>query len=148
MWKNDTIKDYQEILREQVRQMAERFGFFFWWPSLPYSPQYPPWPDLAWYFVLWVLPTWVGKSMKRVNKIYYFRNYRRTQNSSFTTKKALREHSTCCVEEEIHLLCEVSVVWCNINRKILHPFTPWNVCWVLCDGWRFRDRIPVQWDIV
>lgn len=88
------------------------------------------------------------KSMKRVNKIYCFKNYQRTQNSSFPTKKTLRKHGTCCVEEEIHLLCEVSVFWCNINRKILHSFTPWNVCWVLYGGWRSRHWIPVQWDIV
>lgn len=42
---NDTMKDSQEILRGQVRQMAERFGFSSWQPSLPSPPPYLPWPD-------------------------------------------------------------------------------------------------------
>lgn len=105
-----------------------KFGFSCW-----QLPSTPPLITLLKFSLFWVPHTGggAGGPIRGANKIYYFRNYWRNEKKLILDKRHHQRTFFCCVKEEIHLLCEISVVWYNINRKILHASTPQNVYWVL-----------------
>lgn len=146
---NDTMKGYQEVLRGQVRQMAERFGFSLWQPSLPSPPPYLPWPDPTLNIALWVLQLGDGNKWKGSIKYIILGTIKGLRIAHSQQRKpsenmvpvAWKSKSTCCVRSQ-----RSDVV--STGRSYIHSFTPWNVCWMSCGGWRFRLWIPVQWDIV
>lgn len=45
IWKNDTIKHYQEVMRKHDRQRMENFGFSLWQFPFPSPSRHLPWPD-------------------------------------------------------------------------------------------------------
>lgn len=66
IWKHDIIKDYQKVLRKQVRQMVEKSHSSSCQLPSPSSHPYLPWPDHTWNTAFWVPHTEMrGKSIKR-----------------------------------------------------------------------------------